>query len=177
MCKQNGNELDAILADRYVRGRVKALVFDLVNEDWQMALHDLERLYRALKTGPSEDFEQSTREVPGIVGASVYYEEDGTTVEEFCQGPDELGRCPRAEEGRPVACAGKRLATRGWDVGIAADADICPLLTLGLVERNLAAELPAPPSLSSNYRVERHRATHRMVPAKIAVEQATNEGG
>ena len=138
MVKRVAKELDlGLTADPYVEARIRALVFDLVNEDWSMALHDLERLYRALKTGSPADVDQSGREIPELVGASISYEDDGTMVEEFCQGPDELGRCPRAEEGRPVACAGKRLATRGWDVGIAPDADICPLLTLGLVKRYL----------------------------------------
>jgi hypothetical protein len=165
MKEQDRNELDGLIADRYVSGRIRALVFDLVNDDWEMALHDLERLYRALKTPPAEDSGQWTREVPEIAGASISYEDDGTTVEEFCQGPDELGRCPRAEEGRPVACAGKHLATRGWDVPIADDAVICPLLTLGLVKRNLGAELQAPGYPTSGYRVERHRKRNRMVPA------------
>jgi len=29
------------------------------------------------------------------------------------------------------------LRRRGWDVGVAADAELCPLLTLGLVKRYL----------------------------------------
>jgi hypothetical protein len=135
MREQNGNELDAILADPYVTGRIKALVFDLVNDDWELVLHDLERLCRAVKTGPAEDSELSTREVPEVVGASIYYEDEGTTVEEFCQGPDEAGDCPRAEAGSLVACAGKRLATRGWDFGVAEDATVCPMIALGLVRR------------------------------------------
>jgi hypothetical protein len=138
MANRESQELDlAIISDRYVRGRIRALVFDLVNDDWPMALHDLERLNRALKSGPKDEISQPAREVPDIVGASIYYEDEGTMVEEFCQGPDELGECPRADEGHPVACAGKRLATKGWDVGIAGDADICPLLTLGQVKQYL----------------------------------------
>jgi hypothetical protein len=126
------------MADRYVRGRIRALVFDLVNDDWSMALHDLERLYRAIKTGPTTGADEPTgRTPPDVVGASIYYDDDGTTVEEFCQGPDEQGDCPRAEAGRPIACAGRRLATRGWDFGVASDAELCPLLTLGLVKRYL----------------------------------------
>jgi hypothetical protein len=137
MANRDSQELDAMMmADRYVRGRIRALVFDLVNDDWSMALQDLERLYRALKTGPSTGVDGSTgRSPPEIVGASIYYDNDGTTVEEFCQGPDEQGNCPRAEAGRPVACAGKRLATRGWDVGVASGAEHCPLVALGLVKR------------------------------------------
>jgi hypothetical protein len=131
-------ELDTVMADRYVRGRTRALVRDLVNDDWSMALQDLERLYRALKTGATTEIDEPVRSIPEVVGASIYYDDDGTTVEEFCQGPDDLGDCPRAEEGRPVACAGRRLATRGWDFGVATDAEICPLLTLGLVKRYLA---------------------------------------
>jgi hypothetical protein len=165
MKQQDRDELAGLIADRYVSGRIRALVFDLVNDDWEMVLHDLERLYRALKTPPAEDSGQWTREVPEVAGASIYHEDDGTKVEEFCQGPDEVGRCPRAAAGRPVACAGKHLATRGWDVGIAEDAVICPLLTLGLVRRDLPPELQAPGFLSSGYRVERHRKRHRMVPA------------
>jgi hypothetical protein len=124
-----------VMSDRYVRGRIRAMVLDLVNDDWSMALQDLERLYRALKTVPSTDLREPTREVPEIVGASIYYLDDGTMVEEFCQGPDDLGQCPRAKAGRPVACAGKRLATRGWDFGVALDAKQCPLISLGLVRR------------------------------------------
>lgn len=138
MAKRNGKELDAVMTDRYVRGRVRALVLDLVNDDWSMALQDLERLHRALKTGATTEIDEPTRSIPRVVGASIYYDDEGTTVEEFCQGPDELGGCPRAEQDRPVACAGRRLATRGWDVGVATDAEICPLLTLGLIKRYLA---------------------------------------
>jgi len=139
MANRGNQELDTVMADRYVRGRVRALVRDFVNDDWELALHDLERLYRALKTGATTEVEEPTRSIPEVVGASIYYDDAGTSVEEFCQGPDELGRCPRAEEGRPVSCAGKRLATRGWDVGIATDAELCPLLTLGLVKRTLGS--------------------------------------
>ncbi len=102
-----------IMTDRYVEGRISALVLDLVNDDWSKAIKDLQHLYRALKTGPTTDLDEPKRPIPEVAGASIYYEDDGTTVEEFCQGPDGLGRCPRAEEGRPVACAGKRLATEG----------------------------------------------------------------
>jgi hypothetical protein len=107
-----------------------------MNDDWSIALQDLERL-RALKTGATTEVDKPTRSIPEVVGASIYHSDEGTTVQEFCQGPDELGDCPRAEEGRPVACAGKRLATRGWDFGVATDAELCPLLTLGLVKRYL----------------------------------------
>lgn len=137
MAKRDNQELDmGFMADRYVRGRIRALVLDLVNDDWSMALQDLERLYRALKTGPSTVGDEPTgRTPPEVVGASIYYDDEGTTVEEFCQGPDEQGNCPRAEAGRPIACAGKRLATRGWDFGVAPDAELCPLIALGLVKR------------------------------------------
>lgn len=139
MTNRGSQELETVMTDRYVGGRVRALVRDLVNDDWEMALHDLERLYRALKTGSPSEIDEPVHHIPEIVGAAIYYDDNGTAVEEFCEGPDELGRCPRAEEGRPVACASKRLATRGWDVGVAADAEICPLLTLGLVRRHLQA--------------------------------------
>ena len=140
MAKRDGKELEPVMADRYVEARIRALVLDLVNDDWSMALHDLERLYRAIKTGPTTGPDEPTGRIPPkVVGATIYYDDDGTTVEEFCQGPDEQGACPRAEAGRPIACAGKRLATRGWDVGIATDAELCPLLTLGLVNRHLDA--------------------------------------
>lgn len=138
---RDNREVDAVLTDRHVRGRTKALMLDLSNDDWTMALRDLERLYRALQTGPKTDVDEPTHEIPDIVGASIYHDDDGTIVEEFCQGPDELGKCPRAKEGQHVACAGKRLATRGWDFGVATDAELCPLLTLGLVRRNLAGFL------------------------------------
>ncbi len=124
---------------RSVRARVNALIFDLVNDDLQMALLDLERLYRAVRALP---------EVAGSVGASasptiealVYYNEDGTMVEEICPGPDECGRCPRAEQSRPVACAGKRLTAGGWDLGVAAGAEACPLVALGIVKPPPAAK-------------------------------------
>jgi hypothetical protein len=149
MAKQYDHELDPLMADQYVRGRIRALAFDLVNDDWSMALQDLARLYRALKTGPKDYAYESNREVPEVVGASIYYDDNGTAVEEFCDGPDEQGNCRLAEKGRPIACAGKRLATRGWDFGVAADAEICPLLALGLVRRHLpaaATEVPQPAS-------------------------------
>jgi hypothetical protein len=157
MENEGSQELDTVMADRYVRGRTRALVRDLVNDDWSMALHDLERLYRALKTGPTTGDDPIERTPPDVVGASIYYDDDGATVEEFCQGPDEQGECPRAETGRPIACAGKRLATRGWDVGVATDAELCPLLTLGLVKQYLPAVATAPEPPSTSYRVQRHR--------------------
>jgi len=136
MANRDTQDLDAqIMTDPYVRGRIRALTLDLVNDDWWMALQDLEHLHRALKAGPSDVAEPTGYTPPEVAGASIYYEDGGTTVEEFCLGPDERGKCPRAEEGRPVHCAGKRLATRGWDFGIAADAELCPLAALGLVKR------------------------------------------
>jgi len=140
MAKRDRQEAEPLMADRYVSGRIRALVLDLVNDDWSMALQDLERLYRAIKTGPSTGADEPPGRIPPeVVGATIYYDDAGTTVEEFCQGPDEQGACQRAEAGRPIACAGKRLATRGWDVGVATDAELCPLLTLGLVDRYLDA--------------------------------------
>jgi hypothetical protein len=143
MANRDSEELDMpVMTDRYVRGRIRALVLDLVNDDWSMALQDLERLYRALKTGPKTGVDDPTGSVPPeIVGASIYYDDGGTTVEEFCQGPDEQGRCPRAEQGQPVACAGKRLATRGWDFGVASGAEHCPLVALGIVKRPLGGTI------------------------------------
>jgi hypothetical protein len=139
MAKRDDRALGPLMADQYVSGRIRALVFDLVNDDWSMALQDLARLYRALKTGPNTEAEVLARAVPEVVGASIYHDDNGTTVEEFCDGPDEQGNCRLAEKGRPVACAGKRLATRGWDFGVATDAELCPLLALGLVKRHLNA--------------------------------------
>jgi hypothetical protein len=139
MTERYDQELDHLMGDPYVRGRIRALAFDLVNDDWSMALQDLARLYRALKTGSKDHAYESNREVPEVVGGSIYYDDNGTAVEEFCDGPNEEGNCRLAEKGRPIACAGKRLATRGWDFGVAADAEICPLLSLGLVRRHLMA--------------------------------------
>lgn len=161
MAKRDGTTLEPVMADRYVEARIRALVLDLLHDDWSKALHDLERLYRALKTGPTTGDDPIERTPPDVVGASIYYDDDGTTVEEFCQGPDEQGACPRAEDGRPVACAGKRLATRGWDVGIASDAEICPLLTLGLVRRYLPDVATAPEPPLTRYRVEHHASRGR----------------
>ena len=137
MAKQAQIEAEArFIPDEYVRGRVRALVVDLVNDDWSMALQDLERLYRALKTGAPAPVHQGTgRIVPDVAGAAIYWDDDGTLVEEFCQGPDERGGCPRAQPGKPVACAGNRLATRGWDFAVDPDAVQCPLVALGLVRR------------------------------------------
>ncbi len=136
MANRDSQDLDAqFMTDPYVRGRIRALTLDLVNDDWWMALQDLEHLYQALKAGPAGLDEPTAHVPPEVAGASIYYEDDGTVVEELCLGPDERGDCPRAEEGRPVACAGKRLTTRGWDFGIAADAERCPLAALGLVKR------------------------------------------
>jgi hypothetical protein len=139
MVKRHEQELDPLMADQYVKSRIRALAFDLVNDDWSMALEDLARLYRALKTGPKSDAYEPNRAIPDVVGATIYYDDNGTMVEEFCDGPDREGNCPFAEKGRPVACAGKRLATRGWDLGVAEDAELCPLLTLGLVKRHFEA--------------------------------------
>ena len=119
----------------HVRARVKVLLFDLVNDDLPMALLDLERLYRAVRSAPEVADSVGALASPETVEALIYYNDGETKVQEVCAGPDEQGRCPRAEQRRPVTCAGKRLTAKGWDIGVAADAEACPLVALGIVKR------------------------------------------
>lgn len=69
---------------------------------------------------------------------TLIYDERRMGVEE-CYGPLLDGTCPRAESGKPVACAGKWLRARGWNFRVAAGARYCPLNTLGIRRSQLAS--------------------------------------
>lgn len=126
----------------HVRGRVKALVYDLESNDLPMALLDLAHLYRALATKPGRNADRYAS--PPAEGGdekvhALIYNDDRSVIEEICEGPDERGACPRAEEGHPAACAGKWLTAKGFDFKVAPDVGGCPLVALGIVQRYLQA--------------------------------------
>jgi hypothetical protein len=124
-----------------LKGRVKALVYDLSNDDLPMALLDMAHLYRALRAGSARRSEidepvELTEDLRTLI-----FNEDRAAIEEICMGPDEQGRCPRAVEGHPVDCADKWIMNKGWNFKVAPDADACPLVSLGLAHRYLRAAI------------------------------------
>jgi len=126
----------------HLRGRIKALIFDLANDDLPMALLDMAHLYRALRQGTS-------RRAGTASGGSdepeelktLIFNDLRTAIDEICMGPDEQGKCPRAEEGQPAVCAGHWIMAKGWNFKVAPDAEGCPLISLGLAHRYLRAAI------------------------------------
>src|SRR5436309_14493747 len=82
-----------------LKGRVKALIYDLSNDDLPMALLDMAHLYRALRAGSprSSKFEEPVQLTEDL--RTLTFNDDRAAIEEICMGPDEQGRCPRATEG------------------------------------------------------------------------------
>ena len=124
-----------------LKGRVKALIYDLSNDDLPMALLDLAHLYRALRAGSplSSKLDEPARLTEDL--RTLIFNDDRAAIEEICMGPDEQGRCPRAAEGHPVDCADKWIMNKGWNFKVAPDAEACPLVSLGLAHRYLRATI------------------------------------
>jgi hypothetical protein len=124
-----------------LKGRVKALIYDLSNDDLPMALLDMAHLYRALRAGSprSSKFEEPVQLTEDL--RTLIFNDDRAAIEEICMGPDERGTCPRATEGHPVACAEKWIMNKGWNFKVAPDAEACPLVSLGLAHRYLRAAI------------------------------------
>jgi hypothetical protein len=141
---RTGDAHQPITADElppHVKGRVKALIYDLSNDDLPLALLDLAHLYRALR-----------RQSPRVVEVdepieltedlrTLIFSDDRTAIEEICMGPDRYGRCPRAQEGHPIDCADKWIMNKGWNFKVAPDSEACPLVSLGLAHRYLRAAI------------------------------------
>ena len=124
-----------------LKGRVKTLIYDLSNDDLPMALLDLAHLYRALRVGPPRlnKFDEPVELTEDL--RTLIFNDDRAAIEEICMGPDEHGKCLRAAEGHPVACAEKWIVNKGWNFRVAPDAEACPLVSLGLAHRYLRAAL------------------------------------
>jgi hypothetical protein len=125
-----------------LKGRVKGLIYDLSNDDLPMALLDLAHLYRALQTGAHARTVDEPIELTEDLRTLVF-NDDRDAIEEICMGPDERGRCPKAQEGHPIDCADKWIMNRGWNFKVAPDAETCPLVSLGLAHRYLRAAIGA----------------------------------
>lgn len=124
----------------HLRGRVKALIFDLTNDDLPMALLDLAHLYRALRTGSTRRAGNRTHDPDEQDDLkTLIFNDLRTAIDDICMGPDHEGKCPRAQEGRPAACAGRWIMARGWNFKVADDAEACPLVSLGIAHRYLRA--------------------------------------
>jgi hypothetical protein len=128
-----------------LKGRVKALIYDLSNDDLPMALLDLAHLYRALRVGRPRlsKFDESVELTEDL--RTLIFNDDRAAIEEICMGPDEHGKCPRATAGHPVACAEKWIMNKGWNFKVAPDAQACPLVSLGLAHRYLRAAIGTNP--------------------------------
>ena len=119
-----------------LRERVRALLNDLANNDLSMAFLDLAQLHRAVATLMAEPTRDrppfASPESAGTVRVFIYGQDEATIADQ-CAGPDGAGGCPRANLGRPVACAERRIVANGWTIRVATDARYCPLAALGVV--------------------------------------------
>ena len=125
----------------HLKGRVRGLIYDLSNDDLPMALLDLAHLYRALNKQKGRDVEveepiELTEDLRTLI-----FNEDQSAIEEICMGPDRQGRCPKAAEDHPIDCSDKWIMNKGWNFKVAPDAEVCPLVSLGLAHRYLRAAL------------------------------------
>jgi len=135
---------EPIVADElppHLKGRVKGLIYDLRHDDLPMGLLDLAHLYRALRSeGTRRTLEDDPLELTEDA-RTLIFSNDRAAIEEICMGPDQRGRCPRAEEGQPVACAEKWIMNKGWNFKVAPGAKACPLVSLGLAHQYLRAAI------------------------------------
>ena len=119
-----------------LRERVRALLNDLANNDLSMAFLDLAQLHRAVVTVMAEPTRDNppfaSPESSGTIRVFIYGQDEATIADQ-CAGPDGAGDCPRANLGRPVACAERRIVANGWTFRVATDAKYCPLAGLGVV--------------------------------------------
>jgi hypothetical protein len=127
-----------------LKGRIKGLIYDLSNDDLPMALLDLAHLYRALRRQSAREVEMDDEPIELTEDLrTLIFSDDRAAIEEICMGPDRHGRCPRAEEGHPIACADNWIMNKGWNFKVAPDAEVCPLVSLGLAHRYLRAAIGA----------------------------------
>ena len=139
-----GAARDPVIADDLppeLKGRVKGLIYDLSNDDLPMALLDLAHLYRALRSeGTRRTLEDEPLELTEDA-RTLIFSNDRAAIEEICMGPDQRGKCPRADEGHPIACSDNWIMNKGWNFKVAPDAEACPLVSLGLAHRYLRAAI------------------------------------
>ncbi len=120
-----------------LKDRVRSLLRDLSADDVSMALLDLAHLYRAV-AGTGNRVAAAPRDDGNDQRRVLIFGEDETTVADVCAGPDQSGICPRAQ-GESVACADRWLMASGWMFKVAPEADLCPLVPLGLASRSRSA--------------------------------------
>ena len=142
--RRDGDTRQPITADELppeIKGRIKGLVYDLSDDDLPMALLDMAHLYRALRVGSPRrsKFDEPVELTEDL--RTLVFSDDRAAIEEICIGPDQHGKCPRAEEGHPIDCADKWIMNKGWNFKVAPDADVCPLVSLGLAHRYLRAAI------------------------------------
>lgn len=125
----------------HVKSRVRGLIYDLSNDDLPMALLDLAHLYRALRRQAPRAIEDDEPVELTEDLRTLIFSDDRAAIEEICMGPNRQGKCPRAEEGHPIDCADKWIMNKGWNFKVAPDADVCPLVSLGLAHRYLRAAI------------------------------------
>jgi hypothetical protein len=115
-----------------LKQRVRSLLKHLSADDISMALLDLAQLYRGvagMQARAAETLGDTSKDPPPV----LIYNEDATAVASVCTGPDRFGDCPRAQEDS-VACADRWLSASGWMFKVAPEADLCPLVPLGLAD-------------------------------------------
>jgi hypothetical protein len=139
---QSHNPLTTEELPAHLKGRIKGLIFDLSNDDLPMALLDLAHLYRALRRQSPREVEMDDEPIELTEDLrTLIFSDDRAAIEEICMGPDRHGECPRAKEGHPIDCADKWIMNKGWNFKVAPDAEVCPLVSLGLAHRYLRAAI------------------------------------
>jgi hypothetical protein len=124
-----------------LRTRVRWLLHDLATNDISVTLLDLVELSRTFTMGTPSENARAPTAGEGSMMPILIYGKDNKTVTERCNGPDSSGDCPQASPTCPVACTGRWIMASGWRFKIAADAESCPVLALGLSR---------PPTLAKN---------------------------
>jgi hypothetical protein len=131
-----------------LKQRVRLLLKDLSADDISMALLDLAHLYRGvagISNRTVKPMDGNGKDPPTV----LIYSEDGTAVANVCSGPDGSGNCPRAQEDS-VACADRWLMASAWMFKVAPEANVCPLIPLGLGQPSVApaarSKMPGPSS-------------------------------
>jgi hypothetical protein len=147
--KREGGSHNTMTTDElppHLKGRIKGLIHDLSNDDLPMALLDLAHLYRALRRQSPSEVETHDEPIELTEDLrTLIFSDDRAAIEEICMGPDEHGECPLTNGGHPVGCGGKWIMNKGWNFKVAPDADVCPLVSLGLAHRYLHAAVGANP--------------------------------
>src|SRR5437867_11049952 len=96
-----------------LKGRVKALIYDLSNDDLPMALLDLAHLYGALRVRPPRlnKFDEPVELTENL--RTIIFSEDRAAIEETCMGSTEHGECPVTNVRHPFGCVGEWIVKTG----------------------------------------------------------------